>query len=69
MIWKSEGDQQRRKYDFSYDAANRLLKADFNQYVSGSTFDKSAGIDFSTGGDPADVTNPGTMIYDANGNI
>ena len=63
MLWKSEGDQQRRKYDFSYDAVNRLTAANFNQYVSGSgsgaVFDKSAGFDFSVSG----------LTYDANGNI
>jgi len=56
--WKSRGDGAIRKYDFSYDAANRLLAANFNQYTS-SSFNKSAGIDFS-------VSN---LSYDANGNI
>ncbi len=63
IIWKSQGDQQLRKYDFTYDAVNRLNLAYFTQYVSGSgssaTFDKSAGIDFSERG----------ITYDANGNI
>src|SRR5436190_7190053 len=70
MLWKSEGDQQKRKYNFTYDAVNRLTKADFTQYVSGSgaaaIFNTSAGIDFSVGGDPL---SGGTMKYDANGNI
>lgn len=57
-VWKSKGDGEKRKYDFTYDAANRLLSADFNQYSSG-VFDKSAGIDFSTK----------DLSYDANGNI
>lgn len=63
MVWKSAGDEQKRKYDFSYDAVNRLTAADFNQWVSGAgstaTFDKTAGIDFG-------VEN---LTYDANGNI
>jgi RHS repeat-associated protein len=63
MVWKSTGDQQKRKYDFSYDAVNRLTGADFNQWVSGTgtaaVFNTSAGIDFS-------VSN---LSYDANGNI
>jgi RHS repeat-associated protein len=63
MLWKGEGDQAKRKYDFSYDATNRLTAAGFNQYVSGSgssaTFDKSAGIDYSVS----------AINYDANGNI
>ncbi|MBX3252490.1 MAG: hypothetical protein KF862_00005, partial [Chitinophagaceae bacterium] len=66
MLWKSAGDGEKRKYDFSYDAANRLLKADFNQYAGSAGFDKSAGVDFSIGGDPA---TGGAMKYDANGNI
>ena len=57
-IWKSAGDGVTRKYAFTYDAVNRLTGADFNQY-NGSSFDKSAGIDFSVSG----------LNYDANGNI
>jgi RHS repeat-associated protein len=58
MVWKSKGDAEKRKYDFTYDAANRILSADFNQYTS-SSFNKTAGVDFSMSG----------MRYDANGNI
>jgi RHS repeat-associated protein len=58
LTWKSRGDAQKRKYDFTYDAANRLLAADFNQYT-GSSFNKTANVDFS-------VSN---LTYDANGNI
>jgi RHS repeat-associated protein len=57
-IWKSIGDGMKRKYDFGYDAANRLTGADFNQYT-GTGFDRTAGVDFS-------VNN---LTYDANGNI
>ena len=65
MVWKSKGDGEKRKYDFSYDAANRILKADFNQYTSG-TFNKTAGVDFTI--KMGDGTNVNTA-YDANGNI
>ncbi|HYE22176.1 MAG TPA: RHS repeat-associated core domain-containing protein, partial [Verrucomicrobiae bacterium] len=58
MVWKGTGDDEIRKYDFTYDNVNRLAGADFNQYTSGS-FSKNAGLDFST----LDLT------YDANGNI
>ncbi len=58
MVWRSAGDGEDRKYDFSYDAVNRLTAADFNQYTSGG-YNKNAGVDFS-------VSNLG---YDANGNI
>ena len=55
MAWKSTGDDEIRKYDFTYDNVNRLIGADFNQYTS-STFNKAAGLDFS-------VSN---LSYDAN---
>lgn len=64
-IWKSKGDGEKRKYDFTYDATNRLLAADFNQYTSGS-FNKTAGIDFSV--KMGDGINPDSA-FDYNGNI
>lgn len=65
MIWKSKGDNEKRKYDYSYDASNRLLNADFNQYTEAS-FNKTAGIDFTVKvGDGANADS----AYDYNGNI
>ena len=58
MLWRSTGDDMLRKYDFTYDAVNRLTNADFNQLNSNS-FSKAALVDFS-------VNN---LSYDANGNI
>src|SRR5690606_16150997 len=56
--WKSAGDEERRRYLFTYDAANRLKTANFTQYT-GSSFNQTAGLDFT-------VNN---LQYDANGNI
>lgn len=58
VLWKSTGDDQLRKYDFTYDATNRILSADFNQFTT-TTFNKNDGIDFSMS----------NMGYDPNGNI
>lgn len=60
MVWKSTGDDQVRKYDFTYDAANRLKTAAYKQYsTANSAFNLTDGIDFS-------VSN---LTYDNNGNI
>ncbi|MBK6624264.1 MAG: hypothetical protein IPO46_01960 [Chitinophagaceae bacterium] len=45
-VWRSKGDGQLRKYDYSYDAAGRLLSAAFTQFTDGA-FNLSAGIDYS----------------------
>ncbi|WEK35402.1 MAG: DUF6443 domain-containing protein [Candidatus Pseudobacter hemicellulosilyticus] len=62
-IWKNEGDGKKRKYDFTYDAANRLTGAVFGQHAGGggtaALYNTSAGVDFT-------VSN---LTYDANGNI
>ncbi|WP_447642600.1 MULTISPECIES: DUF6443 domain-containing protein [Chitinophagaceae] len=57
MVWKTGSRGRVRKYDFSYDAANRLTAANFTQYA-GSAFATTAG-DFSVSG----------LAYDNNGNI
>ncbi|MBI3233275.1 MAG: hypothetical protein HYZ42_04425, partial [Bacteroidetes bacterium] len=67
MVWKSKGDGEKRKYDFGYDAANRLMKADFTQYTGG-TFNQTANINYDVKiGDDGDPAN--NNAYDANGNI
>ena len=71
-VWKSKGDGEKRKYDFVYDNANRLLAANFNQYTSG-TFNTSANVDFSMKMGDGSLLPDGsidyTKAYDANGNI
>jgi RHS repeat-associated protein len=67
MVWKSKGSNETRKYDFDYDAANRLLKADFTQYTN-NNFNQAAGINYNMkmgNGTQAGVND----AYDANGNI
>lgn len=64
-IWKSAGDGEKRKYDFDYDVANRLLKADFTQKEA-SGWGTAAKIDFGVGGD---LSSGGTIKYDDNGNL
>lgn len=65
MVWKSRSDGTRRKYDFGYDAANRLLRGTFEQNDGGSTWGRAT-MDFSTRmGDGTTATS----AYDANGNI
>lgn len=72
MVWKSKGDGEKRKYDFAYDAANRLLKADFTQYTN-NAFNQDAGVNFNVkmgnGSLLPDGTLDPTKAYDDNGNI
>lgn len=58
IVWKGAGGGINRKYDFNYDAANRLTNAAFLQNTTGTSWDKSQ-IDFSVSG----------ISYDANGNL
>ncbi|HVY76216.1 MAG TPA: DUF6443 domain-containing protein [Puia sp.] len=58
IVWKSAGSGINRKYDYTYDPANRLTGAGFLQNTTGTSWDKNY-IDFSVTG----------LSYDANGNI
>jgi len=60
MLWRSTGDGVKRKYDFTYDASNRIMAANFKQFGSSTgVYDLSDNINFSVNG----------LSYDANGNI
>lgn len=63
--WQSGSDQEERAYGFGYDAVNRLMYADFNQYTS-SSFNKNAGIDFTMKMGDGSTSD---SAYDYNGNI
>ena len=64
--WKTKGDMQKRRYDFTYDNVNRLFVADFNQYTGGS-FNKTANVDFTIKMGHNGIL--GSLGYDENGNI
>lgn len=72
MVWKSKGDNEKRRYDFAYDAVNRLLKADFTQYTN-SAFNQNAGVNFNVKMGNGTLLPDGsidpTTAYDDNGNI
>ncbi len=57
MVWKGTNDMKVRKYDFTYDAANRLTAANFGKYTS--TNFTNATVNYNVSG----------LAYDANGNI
>lgn len=58
-VWKTAGNGVGRKYDFTYDNANRLFGANYTQDNGNGGYDVSAGLNFSVP----------TLGYDANGNI
>jgi len=65
MVWKSDGDDVRRKYDFTYDAVNRLLQGAFEQDDAVSSWNNTT-MNYTTKmGDGINATS----AYDDNGNI
>ena len=62
--WRSKGDGEQRAFGYGYDAANRLLKADFTQNNGG--WSQAAGLNFNV--KMGDGVNYGSA-YDENGNI
>jgi len=64
LLWNTQGDDEQRKYDYTYDNAGRLIKADFKEYSSQAGW-SNAKMDFSVGGNGTN----GTIQYDLNGNL
>jgi RHS repeat-associated protein len=60
-LWTTQGDDEQRKYDYSYDNAGRLTNAFFMQ-KRGNNWENTQ-LDFSVSGSAGKIT------YDLNGNI
>jgi RHS repeat-associated protein len=57
--WKSQGDNTPRKFDYVYDAANRLIAANFKQRGNNTESWNNTLVDFSSK----------DIVYDENGNL
>lgn len=66
LIWKSDGSDIRRKYDFRYDELKQLLKADFTQQNSDNSIWNNSQVNYTV--QLGDGTTSASA-YDANGNI
>jgi RHS repeat-associated protein len=63
LAWNTQGDDAQRKFDFTYDAAGRLTKADFNERQLTTDGWNKTKMDFSTS------SYTGKIEYDLNGNL
>ncbi|MBL7728694.1 MAG: hypothetical protein JNM68_13450, partial [Dinghuibacter sp.] len=64
-MWCTQGDDDQRKFDYEYDAANQLTKALFTQKDAGTGTWVNNKFNFSVGSNHAS----GDIQYDASGNI
>lgn len=65
IAWNTQGDDAQRKYDYTYDNAGRLSKADFREKKTPPDAWSNAKMDFSVGGN----STIGGIQYDLNGNL
>ncbi|MGN6647749.1 MAG: RHS repeat-associated core domain-containing protein, partial [Cytophaga sp.] len=65
LLWNTQGDDNQRKYDYTYDNAGRLTKADFREKKTPADTWGNAKIDFSISGNGTNET----ISYDYNGNL
>lgn len=63
QLWNTQGDDAQRKYDYSYDNANRLINATFAQQQHPTDGFSNGTVDFSVTGISGQIT------YDNNGNL
>ncbi|HEV8284264.1 MAG TPA: DUF6443 domain-containing protein, partial [Chitinophagaceae bacterium] len=63
LLWNTLGDDAQRKYDYRYDNAGRLIKADFMQKDHPNDSWANNKMDFSVKGTSGQIT------YDLNGNL
>jgi RHS repeat-associated protein len=66
VTWKTNGDGIRRKYDYTYDKANRLKQAIFEQNNDDGSWNNTL-VNYNV--IMGDATTDPTLAYDVNGNI
>ena len=63
LLWNTQGDDNQRKYDYSYDHSDRLINAIFQEQPHSQDGWSNAKMDFSVSGTGGQIT------YDNNGNL
>ncbi|HWK07239.1 MAG TPA: DUF6443 domain-containing protein [Puia sp.] len=63
LLWNTQGDDAQRKYDYSYDNANRLINAAYTEQQHPGDGWSNDKMDFSVSGSSGQIT------YDNNGNL
>ncbi len=63
LMWSTQGDDAQRKYDYTYDNANRLINATYHEQLAPGSGWINSQTDFSVTG------NGGQITYDLNGNL